>query len=102
MDCKLQNNREKRSISRKKQLCRILLVGNLEKLAKNRQVGIICHVNVKRKQEAGNRQTNRQTKYCNPRAHTPSVNYTIGIASLSSSITAVMYLSLLLYCMSIH
>ena len=55
------NNHEKRSISRKKQSYRILLVGNLEKLAKNRQVGIICHINVKRNQETGNRQTNRQS-----------------------------------------
>ena len=39
LDWNLQNNREKRSISRKKQFYRILLVGNLEKLAKNRQVG---------------------------------------------------------------
>ena len=74
MDWNLQNNREKRPISRKKQFYRILLVGNLEKLAKNRQVGIICHINVKRNQETGNRQTDRQTKYCNPRAHAPSVN----------------------------
>ena len=77
MDRNLQNNREKRSISRKKQFYRILLVGNLEKLAKNRQVGIICHINVKRNQETGNRQTDKQTKYCNPRAHAPSVNDTI-------------------------
>ena len=61
MDWKLRNNREKRSISRKKQFYRILLVGILEKLAKNRQVGIICHVNVKRNQETGNKQTDRQT-----------------------------------------
>ena len=39
-----------------KQFYRILLVRNLEKLAKNRQVGIICHVNVKRNQETGNKQ----------------------------------------------
>ena len=38
-----------------------MLVGNLDKLAKNRQVGIICHINVKRNQEAGNRQTDRQS-----------------------------------------
>ena len=50
---------------------RNLLVGNLEKLAKNTQVGTICHINVKRSQETGN----RQPKYCNPRAHAPSVNY---------------------------
>ena len=84
MDWKLQNNREKRSISRKKQFYRILLVGNLENLAKNRQVCLLvsCHINVKRNQETGNRQTDkqtnrqtdRQTKYCNPRAHAPSVN----------------------------
>ena len=59
MDWKLQNNREKRSISRKKQFYRIMLVGNLENLAKNRQVCLICHINVKRNQETGNR--NRQT-----------------------------------------
>ena len=35
MDWKLQNNHEKRSISRTKQFYRNLLVGNLEKLAKN-------------------------------------------------------------------
>ena len=69
MDWKLQNNREKLSISRTKQFYRNLLVGNLEKLAKNRQVGLICHVNVKRNQETGNKRTNRQTKYYNPRAH---------------------------------
>ena len=69
MDWKLQNNREKLSISRTKQFYRNLLVENLEKLAKNRQVGLICHVNVKRNQETGNKQTDRQTKYCNPRAH---------------------------------
>ena len=61
MDWNLQNNRERRSISRKKLFYRILLVGNLEKLAKNRQVGIICHINVKRNQETGNRQTDRQS-----------------------------------------
>ena len=74
----LQNNREKRSISRKKQFYRILLVGNLEKLAKNRQVGLICHINVKRNQETGNRQTDKQTDrqstVITPRAHAPSVN----------------------------
>ena len=69
LDWKLQNNREKRSISRKKLFHRILIVGNLENLAKNWQVGIICRINVKRKQETGNRQTDRQTEYCNPRAH---------------------------------
>ena len=79
MDWKLQNNCEKRSISRKKQFYQILLVGNLENLAKNKQVCLSCHINVKRNQETGNRQTgkqtDRQTKYCNPRAHAPSVNY---------------------------
>ena len=82
MDWKLQNNREKRSISRKKQFYRILLVGNLEKLAKNRQVCLSCHINVRRNQETGNRQTDkqtnrqtdRQTKHCKLRAHAPSVN----------------------------
>ena len=69
MDWKLQNNHEKRCISRTKQFYRNLLVGNLEKLAKNRQVCLICHINVKRNQETGNRQTDKQTKYCNPRAH---------------------------------
>ena len=59
MDWKLQNNREKRSISRTKQFYRNLLVGNLEKLAKNGQVGLICHINVKRNQETGNRQTDK-------------------------------------------
>ena len=34
---------------------------NLEKLAKNTQVSVICHINVKRSQETGNRQTDRQT-----------------------------------------
>ena len=61
MDWKLQNNREKLSISRTKQFYRNLLIGNLEKLAKNRHVGLICHVNVKRNQETGNKQTDRQT-----------------------------------------
>ena len=69
MDWKLQNNHEKRRKNRTKQFYRNLLVGNLEKLAKNRQVCLICHINVKRNQETGNRQTNKQTKYCNPRAH---------------------------------
>ena len=59
LDWKLQNNREKRSISRTKPFHRILIIGNLENLAKNRQVGIICHINVKRKQETGNRQTDK-------------------------------------------
>ena len=58
MDWKLQNNREKRSISRKK---RILLVGNLKNLAKNRQVCLSCHINVKRNQETGNSQTDKQS-----------------------------------------
>ena len=61
MDWKLQNNREKLSISRTKQFYRNLLVGNLEKLAKNRQVRLICHINVKTNKETGNRQTNKQT-----------------------------------------
>ena len=51
MDWKLQNNREKLSISRTKQFYRNLLVGNLEKLAKNRQVGRLVT----------NRQTDRQS-----------------------------------------
>ena len=38
---------------------RNLLVGNLEKLAKNRQVCLICHINVKRNQETSNRQTGK-------------------------------------------
>ena len=53
MDWKLQNNHEKR---------RNLIVGNLEKLAKNRQVCLICHINVKRNQETGNGQTDKQTE----------------------------------------
>ena len=61
MDRKLQNNHEKRYISRNKQFYRNLIVGNLEKLAKNTQVCLICHINVKRSQETGNRQTDRQT-----------------------------------------
>ena len=61
MDWKLQNNQEKRRKKRTKQFYRNLLVGNLEKLAKNRQVCLICHINVKRNQETGNRQTDRQT-----------------------------------------
>ena len=65
LDWKVQNNREKRSISQKKPFHRILIVGNLENQAKNRQVGIICHINVKRKQETGN----KQTEYSNPHAH---------------------------------
>ena len=65
LDWKLQNNREKCSMSRKKLFHRILIVGNLENLAKNRQVGIICRINVKRKQETGNKQTDRQPEYCN-------------------------------------
>ena len=65
MDWKLQNNHEKCRKNRMKQFYRNLIVGNLEKLAKNRQVCLICHINVNRSQETGN----RQTKYCNPRAH---------------------------------
>ena len=57
MDWKLQNNHEKRRKNRMKQLYRNLLVGNLEKLAKNRKVCLICHINVKRNQETGNRQS---------------------------------------------
>ena len=51
MDWKLQNSHEQRSISQTKPFYRNLLVG---KLAKNRQVGLICHINVKRNQETGN------------------------------------------------
>ena len=61
MDWKLQNNHEKCCITRTKQFNRNLLVGNLEKLAKNRQVCRICHVNVKRNQETGNKQTDKHT-----------------------------------------
>ena len=64
-----QNNHEERRKKLTKQFYRNLLVGNLEKLAKNRQVCLICHINVKRNQETGNRQTDKQTEYCNPRAH---------------------------------
>ena len=60
MDWKVQNSHEQRSISRTKQFYRNLLVGNLGKLAKKRQVGIFCHINVKRNQETG-KQTDRQT-----------------------------------------
>ena len=37
---------------------------------------LICHINVKRNQETGSRQTDRQTKYCNypSCACAPSVN----------------------------
>ena len=69
MDWKLQNSHEQRSISQTKPFSRNLLVGNLGKLAKNRQVGLICHISAKRNQETGNKQTDKQTKYCNPRAH---------------------------------
>ena len=61
LDWKLQNNREKRSISRTKEFYRNPLVGNLENLAKITQVGIFCHINLKRIQEVGNKQTNKQT-----------------------------------------
>ena len=53
MDWKLQNNHEKRRKKQTKQFYRNLLVGNLEKLAKNRQVCLICHINVNRNQEVG-------------------------------------------------
>ena len=69
LDWKLQNNREKRSISRTKEFYRNPLVGNLENVAKITQVGIFYHINLKRSQEVGNKQTDKQTKYCNPRAH---------------------------------
>ena len=59
MDWKLQNSHEKRSISQTKPFSRNLLVGNLGKLAKNTQVSLICHMNVKRNQEAGNKQTDK-------------------------------------------
>ena len=42
------------SLEKKKQFCRILLFGNLEKLAKIKQAGryyIFCHVNVQRNKE---------------------------------------------------
>ena len=65
LDWKLQNNRENHSISRTKEFYRNPLVGNLENLTKIMQVGIFCHINLKRSQEIGN----KQTKYCNPRAH---------------------------------
>ena len=62
LDWKLQNNHEKRSISRTKQFYRNLLVGVLEELAKNTQVRIICHniINLKTSQET-DRQTDRQS-----------------------------------------
>ena len=44
---------------RTKQFYQNLLFGNLEKLAKNRQVCPICHINVNRNQETGNRQTDK-------------------------------------------
>ena len=73
LDWKLQNNREKRSISRTKEFYRNPLVGNLGNLAKVMQVGIFCHINLKRSQEIGNARrlvTNRQTdKVLTPRAH---------------------------------
>ena len=43
-----------------KEFYRNLLVGNLENLAKIMQVGIFCHINLKRSQ-IGNKQTNRQS-----------------------------------------
>ena len=58
---KLGKNCEKRWISQKKGFCWNLLVGNLEKLAKNTQVHTICYINLKRNRETGNRQTDRQT-----------------------------------------
>ena len=61
LDWKLQNNHEKRSISRTKEFYRNPLVGNLENLAKSMQVGIFCHMNLKRSQEIGNKQTNKQS-----------------------------------------
>ena len=44
-----------------KEFYRNSLVGNLENLAKIMQVGIFCHINLKRSQEIGNKQTNRQS-----------------------------------------
>ena len=58
MDRKLQNNHEKPEKKQTKQFYRNLIIRNLEKLAKNRQVCLICHINVKRNLETGNRQTN--------------------------------------------
>ena len=61
MDWKLQNSHKQRFISQTKQFYRNLLVGNLGKVAKNRQVGLICHINAKRNQETGNKQTDKQS-----------------------------------------
>ena len=85
MDWKLQNNHEKRRKKRTKPFCRNLLVGNLEKLVKNRQVCLICHINVKINQETGNRQTDKQTALINNHICLPSVrlkNLTKGYSNL--------------------
>ena len=47
IDRELQNEREKNDISRLKGLYRILQVGNLEKVAKTRQVGSFCRIKPK-------------------------------------------------------
>ena len=59
MDWKEQNSHEQCSISQTKQFYQNLSVGNLGKLAKNRKVGLICHINTKRNQETGNKQTDK-------------------------------------------
>ena len=47
MDRELQNECEKNNISRLKSLYRILRVKNQEKLAKSKQVGSFCRINLK-------------------------------------------------------
>ena len=67
MDWKLHNNHEKRRKNRTKLFYRNLIV---DYLAKNRQVCLICHINVNTNQETGNRQTNKQiSTVITPSAH---------------------------------
>ena len=69
---------------------RNLIFGNLEKLAKNRQVGLICHTNTKRNQETGNTQTKQQTEYCKlPLMRMRVKHYITGLQFLMSAIADI-------------
>ena len=71
MDQELQNEREKHDISRLKGLYQILRVKNREKLAKIKQVGSFCRINLKWSQKTLNRHTHmsHEVSTVNSRAH---------------------------------
>ena len=54
MDRELRNEREKNDISWLKNIYGLVQVGNLEKLAKSKQVGSFCHINLKLSQQTVN------------------------------------------------